>query len=354
MNHLTLHDLLAAKEGENLEFKEKKHRFDFEELVKYACAIANCGGGHIVYGVTDKRPRQVVGTTAIEQTERTRRGLMDRIGLPFDFQLFEEDGKRVVVFIIPPRPVGMPVQDRSKGIFWWRDGDSLIPMPEDVMRGIFAEGGHDFSGDVCAAAVPEDLDEAAITTFRNTWIQKSGRSELASRTDQQLLMDAEAVTPSGGITYAALALFGKREALGRLLPQCEVIFEYRSTEASGPAQQRVEFRQGFFSWYDELWRLINLRNDLQHYQSGLFVRDVPTIDERAAREAIMNAVCHRDYQMVDSVFVTQYPGGWWWTAPAVSRTASPSRTFWTDRLRETGGWPNCSTVAAWWSVQGRA
>ncbi len=107
MNHLALHDLLNAKEGENLEFKENKHRFDFEELVKYACAIANCGGGHIVYGVTDKRPRQVVGTTAIEQPERTRRGLMDRIGLPFDFQLFEEDGKQVVVFIIPPRPVGI-------------------------------------------------------------------------------------------------------------------------------------------------------------------------------------------------------------------------------------------------------
>ncbi len=49
MNHITLYDLLAAKEGENLEFKEKKRRFDFEELVKYACAIANCGGGHIVF-----------------------------------------------------------------------------------------------------------------------------------------------------------------------------------------------------------------------------------------------------------------------------------------------------------------
>ncbi len=92
MGYSILHDLFAAKEDENLEFKEKKHRFDFEELVKYACAIANCGGGHIVYGITDKRPRQVVGTTAIEQPERTRRGLMDRIGLPFDFQLFEEDG----------------------------------------------------------------------------------------------------------------------------------------------------------------------------------------------------------------------------------------------------------------------
>lgn len=111
----------------------------------------------------------------------------------------------------------------------------------------------------------------------------------------------------GAVTYAALVLFGKSEALGRLLSQCEVVFEYRSTEATGPAQQRVDFRRGFFSFFDELWNLVNLRNDLQHYQSGLFVEDVPTFDERAVREAVMNAICHRDYQLGGSVFITQYP-----------------------------------------------
>jgi ATP-dependent DNA helicase RecG len=34
---------------------------------------------------------------------------------------------------------------------------------------------------------------------------------------------------------------------------------------------------------------------------------VPTFDERTVREAIMNAVCHRNYQLGGSVFVTQYP-----------------------------------------------
>ncbi|MEI6421766.1 MAG: ATP-binding protein, partial [Lentisphaerota bacterium] len=96
-------------------------------------------------------------------------------------------------------------------------------------------------------------------------------------------------------------------ALGRLLGQAEVIFEYRSTEASGPAQQREEFRQGFFSFYERLWELINLRNDKQHFQDGLFVLDIPTFEERVIREAILNAVSHRDYQLGGSVFIRQYP-----------------------------------------------
>jgi ATP-dependent DNA helicase RecG len=102
-------------------------------------------------------------------------------------------------------------------------------------------------------------------------------------------------------------LFGTRKALGRHLAQAEVIFEYRASDASGPAQQRVELRQGFFSFYDKLWNLINLRNDIQHFQSGLFVLDIPTFSERIVREAVLNAVSHRNYQLGGSVFIRQHP-----------------------------------------------
>ena len=78
-------------------------------------------------------------------------------------------------------------------------------------------------------------------------------------------------------------------------------------EASGPAAQRAEFRKGFFLFQDELWNLVNLRNEIQHYQDGLFVWDIPTFNKRAAREAILNAVSHRDYRLAGSTFVRQFP-----------------------------------------------
>ncbi len=295
--------LLEVKEGENIEFKRAENAFEFEELVKYACALANRGGGYVALGITDKRPRQIVGSRAFEQPERTRNGLMDRLHIRIDFHLLDSDGKRVLVFDIPPRPVGVPIQD--KGIAWWREGDSLVEMPMEEMRAIFAEVGHDFSADVCKNAELGDLDERAVEAFRRRWMEKSNQSGLANLPVSQLLQDYEAIT-SKGITYAALILFGRRETLGRLLGQAEVIFEYRSSEASGPAQQREEFRQGFFSFYDRLWELINLRNNKQHYQDGLFVMDVPTFDERVVREAVLNAVSHRDYQLGGPVFVRQF------------------------------------------------
>ncbi len=301
---ITIDELLKAKEGEHYQFKEAKNRFDAGEAARCCCALANCGGGKLVFGITDKRPRKVVGSKAFDQPERTRKGLIDKLKVMVDFQLlYDQSGKRVLVFDVSSRPLGLPVQ--ADGVAWWYEGDSLIPMPEEIRRGIYDEIGFDFSGSICTAAGYSDLDENAIEDFRARWIEKSGNKRLSNLSIKQLLHDCEAMTDDG-ITYAALILFGKRESLGRLLPQAEIVFEYRSSNVSGPANQREEFRMGFFACYNRLWELINLRNDIQHYQDGFFVYDIPAFNESVVREAILNAVSHRNYQMAGSVFVRQY------------------------------------------------
>ena len=300
---MTIEELLNAKEGEQYQFKEAKRRFDFGEAAQCCCALANCGGGKLVFGITDERPRKVVGSLAFDQPERTRKGLIDKLKVMVDFQLYDYEGKRVLVFDVASRPLGLPLQ--VDGIAWWYEGDSLIPMPEVIRRKIYGEIGFDFSGSICPGAAITDLDEGAIEVFRAKWIEKSGNKRLGNLSIEQILRDSEAITDEG-ITYAALILFGKKEALGKYLPQSEIIFEYRSSNASGPANQREEFRVGFFSCYDRLWELVNLRNDIQHYQEGFFIFDIPTFNEGAVREAILNAVSHRNYQLAGSVFIRQY------------------------------------------------
>ncbi len=299
-----LEAMMVSNEDEHLEFKEAKTSFKFDKLVKYCAALANEEGGHIVFGVSDKRPRRVVGTNAFSQPERTRAGLIQRLHISIDFSLINHPKGRVLVFHVPQHPFGNPV--KFNGVYWSRQGDSLMPMTEDRLRSIFAEAGHDFSSDICPNLTLTDLDPEAIEDFRQRWIKKTGNQNLSTKSHKQLLRDAEALVDEKP-TYAALILFGTRDALGRYLSRAEVVFEYRSSDASGPAQQRMEFRQGFFCFYDKLWETINLRNDIQHFQSGLFVQDIPTFSERPVREAILNAVSHRDYQLAGNIFIRQYP-----------------------------------------------
>jgi ATP-dependent DNA helicase RecG len=307
----TIEELLNAKEGEQYQFKEAKTRFDSNEAARCCCALANCGGGKLVFGITDKRPRQVVGSRAFEQPERTRKGLIDKLHVMVDFQLYDHEGKRVLVFNVASRPIGLAVQ--VDGVTWWYEGDSLIPMPEEIRHKIYEETGFDFSGSICERAKLSDLDPSAIEAFKAKWIARiktdPDKTGLVNRLDsidgEQLLRDIGAIVEDG-ITFAALVLFGTAAALRMHLAQAEVIFEYRPSNRPGPAAAREEFRVGFFAFFDKLWELVNLRNDKLHYQDGFFVFDIPAYNERVVREAILNAVSHRNYQLSGSVFVRQY------------------------------------------------
>ena len=299
-----LHAWMNAREDERLEFKEAKSRFDFERLAKYCVALANEGGGRVILGVTDKLPRTVVGSQAFCNLERTKAGLIERLRLRLDIEEIEHPHGRVLVFQIPSRQMGVPIQ--YEGAYWMRGGESLIPMTPDQLQRIFAETGPDFSAEICTSARLDDLDPGAVEALRQPWQRKLPDQDLSVRPVEQLLTDAELLV-EGGVTYAALVLLGGHSALGKHLAQAELIFEYRSNELPGPAAERHEFRKGCLSVLDEVWRLVNQRNDQQHFQQGFFVWDLPTFNERVVREAVLNAVSHRDYRHGGSVFVRQYP-----------------------------------------------
>jgi ATP-dependent DNA helicase RecG len=188
-----------------------------------------------------------------------------------------------------------------------RGGESLVPMTPDMLKRIFAETQPDFSAEVCAGADLGDLDRRAIDLFRNRWAARARRTDLAGFEPEQLLIDADLYQPGRGITYAALILFGCERAMARLLGQAELIFEYRLDPAAIPYRQRREFRRGLLLFDDELWNLINLRNEVHSIRDGPYRRDIAALNEDAVREAVLNAVCHRDYRLYGPTFVRQSP-----------------------------------------------
>ena len=106
--HRQIDEWLRGKEDEHLEFKEAKNNFHFERLLKYCAALANEGGGSIVLGVTDRLPRQVVGTSAFRNTERTRAGLIDRLRLRIATHEIQHRDGRILVFTAPA--TGSPIR----------------------------------------------------------------------------------------------------------------------------------------------------------------------------------------------------------------------------------------------------
>lgn len=314
---LNLQRILDGQEGELCEFKEWKTKDDFDGLTKYACALANEGGGKIVLGVTDRRPRQIVGTQVWPQIEVTRKSLNQRIHLTTHWEEFPTPQGRVLVITVPRHAYGLPAS--WDGRSWMRESDSLVPLSEARRKVIWDEIGRDYSVEPCRGLSLNDLNPVALDAFQRAWVDslRARREESGQRdaerieglSHEQMLHDTELLLPDGTLVNAALILFGSRQAVRKHMAQAELVYEYRNTSASGPADLRKEFQEGFFAWHDLLWQQVNepSRNPRQSFQSGLFVRQLPSFAERPVREALLNAVCHRDYLLGNSIFIHHTP-----------------------------------------------
>jgi ATP-dependent DNA helicase RecG len=242
-----LQRILDGLEGEHCEFKEWKTRDDFDALTKYACALANEGGGSIVLGVSDQRPRKIVGTHVWPQIEVTRKSLNQRLHLTTHWEEFQTSEGRVLVISVPRHPYGVPAS--WDGRSWMRDNDSLVPLSESRRKSIWEEIGRDFSAEPCPGLARSDLNPTALDAFRRSWVEslrarreESGHRD-ASRIEgldhPQLLRDTELLQPDGSLVNAALILFGSRSAVRRHLAQAELVYEFRNTPASGPPMSRA-------------------------------------------------------------------------------------------------------------------
>lgn len=305
MTSVTLSNLLHIPEGANIEFKEAKTFFDRKALFRYCVALANEGGGVLVLGVSDQIPRKVVGTRAFGNLDDIRNEIYQAIRLNVAVSEDSSAGGRVLLFHVPGRPRGIPLE--YEGSYYMRRGESLVPMTFDRLQAIAHENTPDYSAEICPDATLDDLDPEAIERFRRLWAGQPGRAHLLDLSTKQLLEDAELLSDKG-VTRAALILLGSSRGVARHVADAEIIFEYRhSLENIDPAV-RESFRQGLLLSLDMIWEKVNLRNEVNAYQMGLVRRDIPSFREESFREALLNAVCHRDYRYQQSIFIRQFPG----------------------------------------------
>lgn len=198
----TLQDLdrwLSEPESERLEFKEAKTKYEFDKLLKYCAALANEGGGKMILGVTDKRPRAVVGSLAFPEPGQTVSRLAQKLHLRIAWAELQHPAGRILVFDVPSHPIGVPIQ--ADGTYYARSGDSLGPLRPEELRKIFDEAGPDYSAELHPTATLADLQQETIERFRRMWQRQSGNRALETLSIGQLLSDAELVE-DGKVTHA--------------------------------------------------------------------------------------------------------------------------------------------------------
>jgi ATP-dependent DNA helicase RecG len=315
---MTIAELKKLKESEDkVEFKAAEHNFPFaggshskqEERRKcflgYVVAFANEGGGRLVLGMADKVPHNVLGSDfAQEKIGELEDETYSRLGIRVRFEELFEDSLRVLVTHIPSRPIGKMI--KFEGVPLMRVGESLRNMSDDEMFAILSEQEPDFSAKICNGISLDDLDDLAIKKLKEAYSEKQNNPQFLTLTHAQALSDLGLIVGSN-ITYAALILVGKENSIKAFLPQAAINLEYRNQSNQIVFNNREIFSQPYFLAIDLLWNAINSRNGKFPVQQGAFIFDIPYFNKEVIREAINNAVAHRDYSKTSEVVIKQFP-----------------------------------------------
>lgn len=312
---------IPEKESMTVEFKSDWRRLPDRELIAAVVCLANTDGGELYLGVEDNglitglhADRRNLATLAALIANRTNPPLSVRV---MGLQEEEQPIARIEV------PRSSRLVATSEGLLQRRrllaDGTpECVPFyPHEFTSRQGDFGTLDYSALPVTGASTKDFDPLERERLRQMVDRYRGDRSLLSLTDEELdgalgfvRRDGRSLLP----TVTGLLILGRESAIRELAPTHEVAFQVLDG-----TQVRVNdfYRTPLLKTFESVMEQFKARLEEDEVQFGLFRVPIPNFDERAFREALVNALAHRDYTRLGAVhvrretdgFIISNPGG---------------------------------------------
>lgn len=301
-------------QGERFDVEFKADPLDDGALVENAVCLANGRGGLLLVGVEDDgtitgaAPRH--GT--ITDPRRVEALVANRTvpSIPATCQLLKLDGHDVLAVEVPA--MIQPVSTQA-GVFKRRavggDGKpACVPFHFHEMQAAQAgRGAQDYSALVLPDARWEDLDPLEFERLRQTIQRNPARADraLLALPNGELvralgLGDGGDAESAERLTVAAILMLGREAAIRRLIPTHEAAFQV----LTGTRITANDFFRGpLIAIAEELGRRFDARNESEEIALGPVRVGIPDYSGDGFREAVHNALVHRDYTALGAVHV---------------------------------------------------
>jgi len=299
---------LPPAETLTVEFKSDRTRLSDNELIEALVCLANTEGGDLWLGVEDD------GTpTGLDEAHRNLAGLPGLVAARTSPSLtvmvsdLEFSGIRVARISVPRSSAeiattsGVYVRRRLK-----QDGaPECVPMlPHDRSSRAGRFGLNDASAQTVAGATLVDFDPLERERLRQT-IRQYGGDRVLLELDDEALDGALGFTIRSETgervpTLTGLLVIGRESALRERVPTHELAFQVLARETVSFNEFRRFPLLKALEWLETNFRPYNPEKEVQ---IGLFRVPVPKVDMGAFREAVANALVHRDYHRLGAVHV---------------------------------------------------
>jgi len=283
--------LISIGENEEIEFKES---FDFNGIMETVVAFANKRGGVILVGVKDNG--YVVG---VQIGKETLRNLANKISqntnppiIP-EFEVKEIDGKKILCIRINECPI-KPVM--FKGRAYIRSGNSNKKLDAKDIADLYYKSVRLSWDYITLNAGLEDVDFNAVKNFVEV-AKKRGRLNVLENEDLKTILEKLELIYDNKATRSLILLFGSNPQ--RYFSYAVVrIAKFRG----GEIEDEITIDGNLFNQVEETLKFIR-----KHINVKFKIRDKAQREEiwdyppEALREAVINAIVHRDYSEIDEI-----------------------------------------------------
>ncbi len=281
---------------------EFKENFD-QEAIETAAAFANTDGGTILIGVSDRQ--EIKGITIGKETLRDVSNRISQATEPrviVEVESADVEGKSVLLVHIAESSI-KPVSVRGR--CHKRVGNSnRVMSPQEIARMHLNATGQTWDTLLVANSRIDDIDQQKVQWYLTRKEEVRNVSKPRDMTLQDLLRNIDGSSADGVPTNAGILFFGEYPQRFFYNGQLRVV-RFKGTSVTHPVINRLDCSGALWEMVDAAEEFIRKNIRLLSFRtSRSFQRDDKfEYPLKALREAIINALIHRNYQKYSDVRV---------------------------------------------------
>lgn len=289
-------------ESTTVECKESLNTAKPKSWLKTISAFANTDGGVLIIGVSDKG--ELIGVKDIQNEAAKAAEIINAHIEPvprYNLIPHQEDGKNYLIIQIA-KGTSTPYYYSSNGtrIAFIRLGDESITAPQHILHSLILQG---MNQTFDALPSPYKLEDVSFTYLKATFRQRLNDNTITDRD----LASFGLVLPDGQLTYAG-ALLCDQPVVSQSRVFCTRWKNLTKGTIGEDALDDKEYEGNLITLLENAELFVKNNSQKSWGVTGMIREELEDYPISSVREALINALVHRDYQILGSeIHIDMYP-----------------------------------------------
>lgn len=282
-------------EKQNVEWKSKWN----DRYLEWICGFANAQGGKLYIGCDDNG--KVIGASGYRKLlEDLPNKIQTTLGIVADINLLEQEGRYYIEIVVPPYEVAVSY----KGIYYYRSGSTnQVLNGASLSSFLLRKRGVTWDNMPLPSFTLDDIDDNAVEYFKKKAAKRGRIDQEDLNEPKDVLMEKLSMMNGNYFTNACMLLFGKNPDKWQVGAYTKIGF----FETDSDLLYQDEIHGPILEQIDKIVDLVYLKYMKARISyDGLQRTERYFLPEEALREAILNALCHKQYESGVPVQISVY------------------------------------------------